>query len=94
MGRHYNHTLSCMENVSINLQGGLSAVSSSSAGSKTFTGKAIDCHAMTSDVASSDKQWQKLRHLRLATFREQEMVAEAWHSPCAALFVARKLWET
>ena len=77
MGRHYNHTPSCVGNVSINLRGGLSTVSSSSTGSKTFNEKPIDCHVVTSDVPSSDKPWQKLRYLQLATFRERETVAEA-----------------
>ena len=55
MRRHSNHTPSYVENVSINVRGGLSAISLSSTGSKTFNGKATDSHAVTSDVASSDK---------------------------------------
>ena len=90
MGRHYNLTPSCVGNVSINLRGGLSTVSSSSTGSKTFNEKPTDCHAVTSDVASSDKLWRKLRHLQLATFRRRETVAKAWHSPCAVFSVTRE----
>ena len=87
MGRHYNLMPPCVGNVSINLRGGLSTVSSSSTGSKTFNGKTTNCHAVTSDVASSDKPWQKLRHSQLATFRGRETVTEVWYLPCAALFV-------
>ena len=94
MGRHYNLTPSCVGNVSINLRGGLSTVSSSWTGSKTFNEKPTDCHAVTSDVASSDKPWQKLHHLQLAMFMRRETVTEVWHLPCAALSVARELWET
>ena len=90
MGRHYNLMPSSMGNVSINLRGGLSIVSSRSTGSKTFNEKPTDCRSVTSDVASSDKLWQKLRHLQLATFRRRETVAKAWHSPCAVFFVIRE----
>ena len=76
MERHYNHTPSYVGNASINLRGGLSTVSSSSTGSKTFTEKPTDCHAVTSDAASSDKPWRKLRHLQPATFRGRETVTE------------------
>ena len=94
VGRHSNHTPSWVKNVFINLHGGLSTVSSSLTGSKTFNGKATECHAVTSDVASSNKTGWKLCHLQLAMFRGQEGVAESWHLPCTALFVACELWET
>lgn len=55
MGRYSNHSPSYARDASINLHGGLPTVSWSSTHKETFNGNATEGHAVTSDVASSNR---------------------------------------